>query len=552
MNVAVEAAEIKPEGRSLGAQALARAMSAPQTLKDAATALSLANLFFISTWTQLISDSTALHVRFVTYTFNAYVGVMVNVLLFAFTLWSATTLARRSGKLMFKVAQLTFPLALLVPINGFLRALWPRSRPVTELVLIVIAIALICLSDTARYGRLIRRAAGVAITVMLPFTPIMFLQSSWVLTKFSDKPPAPINPGAPSAPRVVWLILDEMDQEIAFSKRPETIALPEFDRLRGESFYATNAYPPADFTLMSIPALLSGRLVSRAEPVNPSELIITFADSDKPVSFATQPNLFSEARELQLNTGMIGYYFPHCRIIGQDLTSCFWTDFLSLSLGRTMLRQVDDAIATVPLVSILATHYGIIRDSKAKQNEERRGQLHTFKALHERAKAACVSSDLGVLLVHLPIPHPAGIYDRRRGDYDVDAASSYLDNLKLADRTLGEIRAAMEAAGAWDSAILLVSSDHAWRPYLWRSVGVWTAEDEEASAGNTDDRVPFLLKLVGQKAGIEYDTQFNTVLTHDLLLALLKGEIGSPQGVADWIDEHRSIGPSPFRLGNSN
>jgi hypothetical protein len=55
-----------------------------------------------------------------------------------------------------------------------------------------------------------------------------------------------------------------------------------------------------------------------------------------------------------------------------------------------------------------------------------------------------------------------------------------------------------------------------------------------------------LLKLKGQRAGVIYQPSFNTVLSQDLLLALLRGELSSPPDVTAWLDRHRSIGKSPY------
>ena len=63
-----------------------------------------------------------------------------------------------------------------------------------------------------------------------------------------------------------------------------------------------------------------------------------------------------------------------------------------------------------------------------------------------------------------------------------------------------------------------------------------------------DHRIPFVLKLAGQKQGVTYEPEFNTVLTHDLILALLNGELRDAREVAAWLDQHRSIGESPYRF----
>jgi len=67
----------------------------------------------------------------------------------------------------------------------------------------------------------------------------------------------------------------------------------------------------------------------------------------------------------------------------------------------------------------------------------------------------------------------------------------------------------MEAKGDWDKSIVLVSADHWWRDALKLN-------------GRPDHRIPFLLKLADQKARLDCDGLFNTVLTRELLLKLLK------------------------------
>src|SRR5262249_53905989 len=157
------------------------------------------------------------------------------------------------------------------------------------------------------------RSASTLILILFPFFPITFLQSMWSLVYTPNKPLAPAL-ALKKSPRVLWLLFDEMDQRLAFSKRPPTLSLPEFDRLRGQSLYPPTASPPADSTPVSMPAMLTGKLLSKTELVNQSKLMITIADSDKTISWSSQPNLFSQAREAGFNTTLIGWYIPYCSL----------------------------------------------------------------------------------------------------------------------------------------------------------------------------------------------------------------------------------------------
>jgi arylsulfatase A-like enzyme len=142
------------------------------------------------------------------------------------------------------------------------------------------------------------------------------------------------------------------------------------------------------------------------------------------------------------------------------------------------------------------------------------------------------------------------MYDRWRNDFSSDKQRNYFDNFELMDRTVGAIRAALENAQMWDSTTILITGDHGWRPTVWR--GKWgLLAEEEAFADRTDHRVPFILKMAGQTEPLAYDSPFNTVLSHDLVLALLRGEASDPEDVVTWIEQRRSSGevaltPSPI------
>ena len=58
--------------------------------------------------------------------------------------------------------------------------------------------------------------------------------------------------------------------------------------------------------------------------------------------------------------------------------------------------------------------------------------------------------------------------------------------------------------------------------------------------GKSDSRIPYILKLASQKDGVTYTQEFNTVLTADLLLGVLRGEIGDPASAVAWLDRNRT------------
>jgi len=159
-----------------------------------------------------------------------------------------------------------------------------------------------------------------------------------------------------------------------------------------------------------------------------------------------------------------------------------------------------------------------------------------------------VDGNIELAFIHLPVPHPPYIYDRAQRVWDVTGEREYLDNLALADRALGELRNAMEAAGTWNRTTVVVSSDHWWRSDFWRPVkNFWSRGDAVIQSNQVDHRVPLIIRLAGQKTGSTYDANINTVLTHDLILEILKKKVSGPDEVKDWLDRHRTIGESPYQ-----
>jgi arylsulfatase A-like enzyme len=161
--------------------------------------------------------------------------------------------------------------------------------------------------------------------------------------------------------------------------------------------------------------------------------------------------------------------------------------------------------------------------------------VRTVQAAVRHAKELVANPDMGLILLHLPIPHAPHTYDPATGQFNVlhPLLAGYKDSLVLLDRTIGELRSSMEQAGLWDKTAVLLSSDH------------WN-RSAPMLEGKLDHRVPYILKLPGQRAPMTYERAFNTILTRELLLAILREELRDGRAVAGWLDRHRTFGDSPY------
>lgn len=535
--------------------------------KRLAIAFSVANLCFFKTWSEVLSPP-ALNYLYFWKDYPGYVSVITlatNVLLLTAIFFAGFHLVWRIGGATFhNLACASFLVIFLRALNGVrvhfvtlstheLRQLFGRVG-FFALGLLLLSLLVVV---TLRYGLArVSQAAAVIALVLAPFGVLALSQATWLAVKYGrmwqEEPSAPVlETNVKGQPRVLWLIFDEMSQELAFANRPPSLDLPNFDRLRAEALLATNAFPPAGHTTQSIPALLTGRLIAAVKPAGPGELMLTFAAGQTAVGWSSQPDIFTEARAAGFNTALAGWYHPYCRVIGHQLTSCTWEPFVSrdgprrLTMPARLLRQQSDLLPLLPFTGRLRN-----RLIQVTTEDYRIPQRSAYEALLAGAIRAATNPNLGLTFVHLPIPHPPYVYDRRRGVWETSEQLEYLDNLALADKALGDLRQAMERAGTWENTTIVISSDHWWRTDLWQPARIdsfFSQTDARNVRDRVDHRIPFLVRMAGQTTGSRYQAEFNTVLTHDLILDILKRRISSADQLATWLDTHRTIGESPYQ-----
>jgi hypothetical protein len=569
-----------------------------QVLRDFVIALSLSNLWFFDVWRYfLISHPNSYpYYHWKPNPAPILLATMLDVLLLSTVFWVGISLIRHSrNRFLLKLARVLFLVVFFLTLIDFLMStIYPSFRLLIDLMrggeqlffssrwskiaflgLLVIEVVAAFLVTTILFHRLVfRRQQLIKLSTALllicsPFVFITFAQaiSQWASFRsadaFVDKS-AQMEPHPKVGGRVVWLIFDEMDFRLSFVDRPSAVQLPAFDQLRDQAVFADNAYPPGGATDLSLPSLITGRLISWNHRTAPNEMMLTFADNNERAGWSTQPNVFSKARAMGFNTALDGWYHPYCRIIGDSLTRCYWespgirflpdkdvatllTHSSQVSVSDSMLRIGEAALIPEPVRVLTAPWEG---------NTWRRFTIENFTNIHREALTLVTDPRLDLIFIHYPIPHPPGIYDKSSHDFSLSSTSGYLDSLELADRTLAELQRAMEKAGLWDATTLIVSSDHRLRAdRLWQHHVMWspsfTKEDVAVFNRTDDERVPFILKLPHETKGLEYQAPFNTVLTSDLVLAILKGDISGEADVGKWLDQHRSIGQSPYLDGEN-
>ncbi|HEY1341708.1 MAG TPA: sulfatase-like hydrolase/transferase, partial [Bryobacteraceae bacterium] len=380
--------------------------------------------------------------------------------------------------------------------------------------------------------RVLMRAIPTVLLILCFLVPLNLVRgllkaAAYDPRDFDSKPLAARLPQPRRTPRLVWVIFDEWDARLTFRDRIPSLQMPALDRFEAISLHAGNAYPPSSQTGMSLPALTTGLLVRDAKPQGPDDLLLLRPEPNPSLHWHAVLTIFSEARAAGYNVAVAGFYHPYCRMFNGSLSECSWwpTALQYNSNGATFAEVVPHQIRSI-FETDSRSLFGQALGVREHGHIQQQGMAAAQRLVRD--------PDLGVVFIHLPVPHPPFAYDRKTGRFDSPSPyNGYWDNLALLDRVVGQLRSAMEAANLWDSTNVLLSADH------WNRASVLLD-------GKIDHRIPFLLKLAHQNQGVAFDQPFNTVLSHDFVTAILHGEVTTTQAAADWIERHRTIADSPY------
>ena len=366
----------------------------------------------------------------------------------------------------------------------------------------------------------------------------------WMLPQFAfiairthaSEPNAFVKPlrvsSTPSASqkRVIWILLDELSYDQVYEHRQPDLKLPYLDELKKESVVFSNVQPEGYFTERILPALFLGRRVDAIRSSLHRDLEIHDAQMSQWVPFDQEASIFGEAKQAGWSTGVVGWYNPYCHILRDVLDSCYW------DVGGSFPRDKQ------PIVNALAFPFDWWLSHFRAPVSRTGDQAHTRDHidLTRAADALIRNESIRFVFLHLPIPHPPGIYDRKTNTLGVKG--SYLDNLALTDKTLGNLLGVIEETAAAPRTTVIISSDHSWRVNMWRTDPSWTAEDERVSQGKFDPRPVLLVHFPGSEVTELRSEPVSELAVHGILESMLKGGIDSQGQLDAWLGEHERNG----------
>ena len=412
------------------------------------------------------------------------------------------------------------------------------------LVLVLVAWVLLLIYRRALLPRLVRTTCLV-LSPIIPIVvlPALFWSSWWVR-------PDPL-PRVPAAPRsgtpVYVLVFDEWSFLRGTQGDGFPDDLPDLRELRARSFFFKQSRSPSRTTYLSLPELL---FQSHDFPSLPSVFLMRsdFPDRTKPgdpderitpaaAAGHVPAGLFSMARDENYATYMLGYYLPYRTILGGDVdlvrSYCDYPRGDSFSHKMLEVTIQNPHFWRLPGVSRMwkVMYSGVFSRNWVGLNER---LADDFDAVVRNAP------DRSFVFMHYPAPHAPFVYDADgsyRGPFpirssmteDIDAdvmggsPDDYHLNLRHLDRVVGRLLDSLRAAGRFDDALVIVTSDHSWRyePTL-----------PTPAPADLIRHVPLLIKAPGQTEARTIDAPFDGRSLGPIIDRAMKGQLDTATAAA--------------------
>lgn len=456
-------------------------------------------------------------------------GILLDLLILTLVIFLAVTWVRHFPVWRWIQAPLAVWLPFLLIHQILFIAGIPAPRIISKLLLTaaIAGMLWICYSRRKLFSDLMRLG-----TVVLAFWGISsILVFGQMLRIGLWRPAPPLHVAAASLPvhdanhpRIVWIVFDELSYDQTFEHRLAGLKLPTFDALRNQSVVYTDAQPIDDRTERVFLMLLLGRYIHNIRYTWGNRLYVSYPEEPVWVLFPAAQTSFAFAKQHGWNTGVVGWYNPYCSLMAPYLDDCFWTNE-NKGGDKPAWNPPPGQTAWSVAVAGLGVLAGIRKDRDLMLNTQAWQSDHaaTFRTLFSHSLSLARDNRIDYMLLHLPVPHFPGIYDRRTGQF-AHGPSSYADNLTLADRSLGELLAILEASPRWKNTTLIVCGDHSWRASWWQPYPEWTAEDQRMShGGKFDPRPALLVHYPGQTSSVVNPEAVSLMDVHRIIIDTIRG-----------------------------
>jgi hypothetical protein len=403
-----------------------------------------------------------------------------------------------------------------------------RERSGIALILLLVALSIFLpriASPAVRVVRLVIAAIAFSILWIVPQLLHLALVHRPDETKVSIT-----SIPSDSRQRIVWILFDELSYDQTFDHPFPGMQLPNFDRLRAQSVSFSNLSPVGYATDFVIPGLFLGRRIDQIRSTADGDLWYQTESQKRWIAYDPNATLFALAEQNGWSSGISGWYIPYCQILGQVLDACSWEPAISPAKipGTSEDKSVLANAAVLPVV--------LVKELMGRTAAQANAHAQEYQDVMAHNSTLLQNGQIRFIFLHIPVPHPPSIYDRRH--HMLHSGGTYLDNLALADEAMGTLLQEIDATPSASQTTVIVSSDHSWRIAMWKPTGNWSPEEERASGGHFDPRPVFLIHFPGQTSGEDVNTALPELLEHDIIADMLLGKVNNPDDLNEFLSKH--------------
>jgi len=331
-----------------------------------------------------------------------------------------------------------------------------------------------------------------------------------------------VSPAQTPQRRVIWILYDELSQDQVFDHRQPDVSLPQLDKFRSQSVMFSDVQPAGFYTEDVLPSLLWGKELRGIRSDLAGDL---FAKTSKRWQrFPADQSIFADAKREGWSTGVAGWYVPYCRTYGSSLDWCAWVWRSNMPSNYSQEKSLWWNV-NAPLLRTESKLAGRKSPVPSTAMNHANDYVDVMRWSHELID----DEKIGFVFLHLPLPHPFGFYNRKTGQLGVDG--TYLDNLALTDRSLGQIMQWIGETRLASQTTVIVCSDHSWRVPIWRLS--LTKEEKAALRGTFDPRPVLMVHFPGENVPETVSSPFPAIQEHEMVERMLRQPM-TAAGLEDW------------------
>jgi len=286
------------------------------------------------------------------------------------------------------------------------------------------------------------------------------------------------------------LVFDEWSYARTFTPEGSPkLALPNIEKLIAHSTFYPKAYSGGDDTISAIPRFIfqqNGELLKLTE-LQLSELL--FAGKCIPGN-----SIFLSAPKDSLRIAC-GIYHNYSGLLSSETDYAARIDDPHVPFWHSVLGMLSTQLSWARI-------FGIRVKNNTREDLLQKSWASRVQKLHDLLLYGIEHSQVPLfMLFHYAVPHQPFVWSARgrienpEWDPREHTIKGYLSNIQGVDHFLGEIISALEVAGRYDGATIIVTSDHSWRfdPDIMH-----TELSDDPFAATERRHVPLIVKNPGQ------------------------------------------------------